>query len=197
MAPSAERDYPMHMSTKTRRWTRADLARLPDDGNRYEVLDGELLVTPQASVSHQRIATDLVVALAPYCARHFIGFVVGPGAVQFGKNELQADVQVIPGPRPAAKTKWGDLPLPLLVVEILSESTSRRELGVKLEAYLRLGVPTYWVVDGEERQVTVCSPAPADSLVVTDVLRWQPRDGVAALEIPLTDLLPRAARGSP
>ena len=36
----------MHMATKTRRWTRADLARLPDDGNRYEVLDGELFVTP-------------------------------------------------------------------------------------------------------------------------------------------------------
>ena len=47
----------MQMVTKTRRWTRDDLAALPDDGNRYEVLDGELLVTPQAAYRHQRIAT--------------------------------------------------------------------------------------------------------------------------------------------
>jgi Uma2 family endonuclease len=180
----------MHMSTKTRPWTRTDLARLPDDGNRYEVLDGELLVTPQASVRHQRIATGFVLALAPYCALHDIGFVVGPGAVPFGKNELQPDVQVIPGPPPPAKTEWTALPLPLLVIEILSDSTSRRDLGVKLEAYMRLGVPAYWVVDGEERQVTVCSPASSESLVITGVVRWQPRAGVAALEIPLEGLLP-------
>ena len=49
----------MHMATKTRRWTRADLASLPDDGNRYEVLDGELFVTPQAAYRHQRIAFRL------------------------------------------------------------------------------------------------------------------------------------------
>jgi Uma2 family endonuclease len=114
----------MQTAIKTRPWTRADLARLPDDGNRYEVLDGELLVTPQASVSHQRIAIELSMALEQYCARHSIGFVVGPGAVPFGKNELQPDVQVIPGPPPPAKTKWTALPLPLLVVEILSDSTS-------------------------------------------------------------------------
>jgi Uma2 family endonuclease len=184
------------MATKTRPWTRTELARLPDDGNRYEVLDGELLVTPQASVSHQRIATNLVVALAPYCARYAIGFVVGPGAVPFGKNELQPDVQVVPGPPPPAKTEWTALPLPLLVIEILSDSTSRRDLGVKLEAYMRLGVPTYWVVDGEERRVTVCSNSSGESVVVTDILRWQPRAGIAALEIPLDGLLPRATGSS-
>jgi Uma2 family endonuclease len=181
------------MSTSIRPWTRADLARLPDDGNRYEVLDGVLLVTPQAAVGHQRIATMLVVALEQYCARHSIGFVVGPGAVQFGENELQPDVQVVPGPAPAAKTTWAELPLPLLVVEILSDSTSRRDFGVKLEAYMRLGVPTYWVVDGEERRVTVWSGASSESLAVTDIVRWQPRDDVAPLAIPLEQFLPSEA----
>ena len=50
----------MHMATKNLRWTSADLARLPDDGNRYEVLDGELFVTPQAEFRHQRIACTTV-----------------------------------------------------------------------------------------------------------------------------------------
>ena len=48
----------MHMATRTRPWTRADLARLPDDGNRYEVLDGELFVTPQAGVPHQETGAN-------------------------------------------------------------------------------------------------------------------------------------------
>ena len=56
MPRSAERNYHMVMVAQAVRkgWTRADLLRLPDDGNRYEVLDGKLLVTPQASYPHQR-----------------------------------------------------------------------------------------------------------------------------------------------
>lgn len=56
----------MHMATKTHRWTRADLANLPDDGNRYEVLDGQLFVTPLPLFPHQWIATRLVALLTPY-----------------------------------------------------------------------------------------------------------------------------------
>ncbi len=73
----------MHMATRsprTRRWTRADLERLPDDGNRYEVLNGNLFVTPQAAFDHQDIAGALLVALRTYCAQHEIGIVVGPGS---------------------------------------------------------------------------------------------------------------------
>ena len=80
-----------------RPWTRADLARLPDDGNRYEVLDGQLLVTPQATYAHQRVAIELAMRLEIYARQHAVAHVVGPGAVPFRKNELQPDVQVIPG----------------------------------------------------------------------------------------------------
>lgn len=144
------------MAVETRPWTRADLARLPDDGNRYEVLDGRLLVTPQASYPHQRVATAIALALFGYERTAGPFSVVGPGAVPFGDNELQPDVQVIPGHHPEVE-HWTDLPVPVLVVEVLSASTRRRDFGIKLDAYLnRLGIPEVWLVDRHEPAIHVC-----------------------------------------
>src|SRR5450755_3169587 len=138
----------MLMATKTRRWTSADLVDLPDDGNRYEVLDGELFVTPQAAHDHQVVAFAFARKLADFCDAHGIAYIAAPGAVMWDDNELQPDIQVIPGKfvlRSGAK--WKDLPLPLLVVEVLSPSTWQRDLKKKREAYLRIEIPTYWTVD--------------------------------------------------
>src|SRR5258708_4677710 len=127
---SAERNYHMVMVAQAVRKgsVRADLLRRPDDGNRYEVLDGKLLVTPQASYPHQAIAAELIARLRPYGVRHQIGAVVGPGAVIMGPNELQPDVQVIPGNPANLSPKWERHPKPILVVEILSATTKRRDL---------------------------------------------------------------------
>ena len=183
----------MHMATETRPWTRADLARLPDDGNRYEVLDGELFVTPQARYDHQVIAAGLLAELRSYCQRHNLGHVVGPGAVIFGDSELQPDVQVVPGPRAPAGTEWKDLPAPLLVVEVLSDSTARRDVGKKRDAYLHIDIPAYWVVDADKRRVLVWTAVSHEPTIVTDVVRWQPRSGLPPLEIPLDSFLPPPA----
>ncbi len=174
-------------AVRTRLWTRADLARLPDDGNRYEVLDGALLVTPQAAFEHQRVATRLAVALTRYCDAHGIGVVVAPGAVPRGRSELQPDVQVVPG-TPPRRAKWTSLPRPLLVVEVLSDSTSRRDLGVKLDAYLRWGIAEYWVVDIDARCVHVFRPGGPEGRVIDAVLTWQPVAGVPALALQLNEL---------
>jgi Uma2 family endonuclease len=180
----------MHMVTTTHRWARADLGRLPDDGNRYEVLDGELFVTPQAAYRHQAIAFDLAFALQRYCIDHDIGRVVGPGAVVFDQNELQPDVQVIPGHHPPqADTEWEQLPLPLLVAEVLSDSTRQRDFGKKKAAYERLGIATYWIVDPGKRRVIAMSVRSAEPEIVTDVLRWQPRGDLPPLEIPIATFL--------
>jgi Uma2 family endonuclease len=178
----------MHMATKTRPWTRADLARLPDDGNRYEVLDGELLVTPQANPPHQWIATELASALRDYCTRHSLGVVVGQGAVVFGKNELQPDVEVIPCAPGELARRWDDVPTPILVVEILSEGSTRHDRVTKRDAYRDRGIPVYWIVDPEERTVRVVRPDRADE-VVADVLRWQPVSALEPLEIELSAIL--------
>lgn len=179
----------MHMATRTRPWTRADLARLPDDGNRYEVLDGELFVTPQARVLHQYVATGFASRLAAYCERHALGVAVGPGAVPFGKNELQPDVQVVPVAPSHLPDRWDELPLPTLVVEVLSDATDRRDRGKKRDAYVRLGIPEYWIVDIGEHAVTVVRPGRPDERV-TGRLRWQPRAAIRALEIELAEIFP-------
>jgi Uma2 family endonuclease len=96
-----------------------------------------------------------VVALERYLRPTGVAHVVGPAAVPFGPNELQPDVMVIPGPRRPGS--WKDGPAPILVVEVLSRSTRRRDFGIKLAAYLdRVRVQTVWIVDHHEREVHVC-----------------------------------------
>ena len=183
----------MHMATRTRRWTRADLARLPDDGNRYEVLNGELFVTPQAAYGHQYVAFAIARKLFDYCHAHRIGEVVGPGAVVWEENELQPDVQVIPGRHePRRDTKWEDLPRAILVVEVLSDSTRRRDFGKKRDAYRDLLIPVYWIVDLEKRLVVVWNDRSPEPEFVTDVLRWTPVADVPPLEIVVADFFDTA-----
>lgn len=180
----------MHMATKVRRWTRAELARLPDDGHRYEVLDGELFVTPQASFPHQRIATQLSYLLIPYVEANSLGVVVGPGAVIVGDNELQPDVQVVPV-SPTTKTdKWDRLPRPILVVEVLSRITRRRDVGKKKQAYRRWRIPSYWVIDRFDRRALIWEGPEAEPLIVTDQIVWHPAGASTPLTIQLDRVLP-------
>jgi Uma2 family endonuclease len=188
MAGVNENRSAMVMASKdsaSMRWTRAELERLPNDGNRYEVLDGELFVTPQASFGHQRVAVLLTLAIDPYCALHGLGVVVAPGAVIFGESELQPDVQVVPGDPLLLSRKWEELARPLLVIGVLSEPTRSRDLGRKREAYLRTGIPEYWVIDAEVRRALVWTRGTGDPLIVTDTLAWHPRVELAPLELPL------------
>ena len=177
------------MAIKTARWTRHDLERFPRDGNRYEVLDGELLVTPQASPDHQVVAARLFVALYSYCKTHRAGLAVGPGAVIFGKNELQPDIEVFGDNSYRPGRTWNELPYPILVVEVLSPFavSRRRDLDTKREAYLRLGIPEYWVVDIDQRHVHVWSSG-RDEAIVSDLLRWTPNAAIAPFELPLDQL---------
>jgi Uma2 family endonuclease len=173
-------------SQRIHRWTRDDLARLPDDGNRYEVLDGALLVTPQAAFGHQRAAWRLAFLIGDYCERHRIGQIVCPGAVPHGDSELQPDIQVIPGHH-AFSAEWTELPTPILVVEVLSPSTKRRDFGIKRDAYLRWGVAEYWIVDIDARCVHVSRRDEEMKTVDTKVV-WKPDAAAPACEIRVTEL---------
>ena len=181
----------MPMPLKVHRWTRADLARLPDDGNRYEVLDGQLLVTPQARPPHQGIGVQLILALTPYLTEHRLGVALGPAVVIFGKNELQPDVAVLPIQRSELPEEWDAVPRPILVIEVTSMSTKRRDLGIKREAYQKLGIPNYWVVDRFARRALCWTREADEPTIVTDTLVWRPRAEIDPLAIPLGDILAR------
>jgi Uma2 family endonuclease len=169
-------------------WTREDLARLPDDGNRYEVLDGELFVTPMPVPLHQWLASSLARALGAYVEAHGIGSVLGPSAVVWSRNELQPDVAVLPVQPDQLRAKgWEDLPMPLLVIEVLSPSTRSRDRGRKRAAYQALGISEYWMVDPETSHVTVAL-ADGTERLVEDQLMWTPFAGVEPFTLPLRTL---------
>lgn len=179
----------MFMAIKAARWTRHDLERFPRDGNRYEVLDGELLVTPQAAPDHQVVAARLGAALWNYCEQNGVGLCVGPGAVVWGDNELQPDIEVLPLGSYRRGIKWVQMPSPLLVVEVLSPFgvSANRDFVVKRKAYRKRKIQVYWVVDHEKRRVHVWSGRNAER-IVTDTLRWQPKPDAPAFQIRLDDL---------
>jgi Uma2 family endonuclease len=174
------REVRMHMALDTRAWTRADLDRLPDDGNKYEVLDGELLVTPAPSAPHQEIIAWLNARLTLFVVAHGIGRVHQARSVMVDGpvRQVEPDLMVLP---PGRIETWDAAPVPMLVVEVLSKATRRRDLEQKRRFYMERGVGEYWVVDRAARSVTFISRD--GSGTTTTLLTWRPTGTPEALEI--------------
>src|SRR5262245_26303406 len=137
----------MQMPMRTKKWTLAELHSLPDDGNKYELIHGELFVTPAPSEEHETILARLTRILDPYVNANGLGFVYHPRAVvRFKGSEADPDLMVRQ-PKVGRGRDWVNAPVPSLIVEVLSGSTRRRDLGPKREYYLEVGVPEYWIVD--------------------------------------------------
>lgn len=121
-----------------------DLASAPDDGHRYELLDGSLLVTPSPLPLHQRAVVRLTMLLGGACPEDLEVF-VAPFDVRLAENTvLQPDVLVV---RRADLTEQRLDGIPLLAVEVLSPSTRNIDLMLKHDRYARAGCAAYWVVD--------------------------------------------------
>jgi len=140
------------MSAKTV-LTYADYAALPDDGKRYELLDGELFVMPSPSGWHQVILANLVRALDLHVRSRHLGMILfAPLDVIFADTSVaQPDLVYIDNERMPLLARRGVEGAPTLLVEILSPSTTRRDREVKFSLYARYGVPFYWIVDPEAR----------------------------------------------
>jgi Uma2 family endonuclease len=177
----------MHMARQVQPlvWTLDELDRLPDDGNKYELVRGELFVTPAPSPRHERIVVVLSDILGDYVRAHGIGRAFRARAVVRVKgNEVEPDIMVRQWTA-HAQEKWEHVPLPLLVVEVLSGVTRRRDSSSKREFYLDLGIPDYWIVDGTARTIRSIRPGTED-VVASDVLSWHPLKAAEplALDIP-------------
>jgi Uma2 family endonuclease len=138
-----------------RSWTFAEYCALPDDGQRYEVLDGELVVVPSPNRRHQSILVDLVLRLRPWLDAHGGGaLLIAPLDVRLDERTVcQPDLLVIAAADLARHPEgYVDGP-PLLVCEILSRSTRGRDLIRKRSLYARFGVPWYWIVDPDGRSI--------------------------------------------
>jgi Uma2 family endonuclease len=138
--------------------THEDLVSLPDDGNRYEIINGELIVTPAPLVRHQRVVVNLAVLLRLFLTQHNIGEVlVAPFDVVLGPNDVvQPDLLVIGSEQGRLKDSQNAFEgSPRLVVEILSPSSQRTDLVRKMALYARTGVPEYWMVDPERHEIAI------------------------------------------
>jgi len=139
-----------------RTWRHEDLLELPDDGRRYEIVEGELFELPSPGWDHQTVAFNLVTLLALLVEARGGTLRFAPLDVFFqGADPVQPDVVVLlPGgaARPSARGVEGP---PDLLIEVIGPSTRGRDLKVKPALYARAGVPECWTVDPEERTVTV------------------------------------------
>ena len=142
-----------HMTVMPRAgdWTADDLDDLPDDGLRYELVDGVLLVSPSPAVTHQAAVVNLLERLLQHVPPH-LRVLTAPLDVRFSPvRQLQPDVLVVPREVAALKLERD----PLLVVEVLSPSTRATDLTLKRHVFEQAGVPSYWLLDPEEPSLTV------------------------------------------
>ncbi len=126
-----------------------DLCRLPSNGKRYEIMDGELHVTPAPRRSHQKVVTNLGYFLTEHAKRTGRGEVyVAPFDVVFSQFDVvEPDVFFISETRLSVLTDKNVQGAPDLVVEVLSESTAEIDRTTKLKLYARYGVEEYWIID--------------------------------------------------
>jgi Uma2 family endonuclease len=176
----------MPVAATEKLWTLEELHRLPDDGNKYELVRGELFVTPAPTDMHETILARLTRILEPYVARHALGYVYHPRAVfRFDGSEVEPDLMVRAG-QPRGGT-WDTAPRPILIVEVLSPTTRRRDRGPKRGLYVDAAIHDYWIVDPDGRAITVIQPG-ADDLIARDGFVWHPRGASDGLSIKTADV---------
>jgi len=180
----------MVMPEAARYLTVDDVLAFPDDGNRYELVFGELLVSPTPRLRHQRVVHRLADVLKPYCEREGLGEVfAAPADLSWGRTDVltQPDVFVLP-PEYRRGAEWADVRHVPLVVEVLSPSTARYDRFSKRLAYREVGVPTYWILDAEARVAEVWTPDVHVPRVEREALRWHPANASAPLVVELAAL---------
>jgi Uma2 family endonuclease len=144
------------------RLTYEDYCLLPDDGKRYEIIEGELYVTPSPVSAHQRAVTNLTYYLVEFTKRLGRGQIfVAPFDVVFSQYDVvEPDLIYISSERASVLTEKNVQGAPDLVIEVLSESTERRDRTTKLKLYARYGVREYWLIDPAARTAEIHRMAP-------------------------------------
>ncbi|HET8713006.1 MAG TPA: Uma2 family endonuclease [Gemmatimonadales bacterium] len=177
-------------------WTAARVRQLPDDGRRYEVVDGELLVTPAPSWNHQAAVAELYVALRSYCKAAKVGeAVMSPADIEFDvKTLVQPDVFIVPLDKGRPK-EWSDIRDLMLAAEVISPSSARADRTVKRRRYQRAGVPEYWIVDVDARVIERWHPADERPEVVIDELLWQPHGSAVTFQLDLAEFFRSVLEG--
>lgn len=177
-------------------WTPEMVLALPEDGKRYECIDGELLVTPAPRPAHQLCLKELSRVLDPYIRGRGLGLLIDREAdIRLEPTSLVVpDLIVVPPTVRLPIRRWEDVTALLLAVEILSPSTAYRDRGIKRRYYQRVGVPQYWIVDLDARLVERWRPEDERPEVLREQLLWQPNPETSPLVIELAPLFDEVER---
>jgi Uma2 family endonuclease len=192
-------EHIMGMPAETmRRWTASEVRELIDAAPlatpRYELVDGELLVTPGPSMPHQMVVGLLLVALSAYLDREQVGKPVSsPSDVELEPEDIrQPDVYVIPIAEWRRVLHDGNPVRELLLaIEVVSPSSGRHDRVKKRPGYQR-HVPEYWIIDLDSRLVERWRSDDDRPEILSDTISWQPRGAHTAMEIDLPNFFARA-----
>lgn len=173
-----------------RKLTYDEFQTLPRDGSkRFELIEGEVYMTPSPNTAHQRAVRRLLRSLDEFVEERGLGEVfVAPYDIVFSKwTALEPDLLFIRKDRSAIITDANVQGVPDLVVEVLSPSNKTYDRETKMRAYESAGVPEIWCVDPEERSLEILNLGPDGRYVVTATLSGSAAIVSSALpDLPLT-----------
>jgi Uma2 family endonuclease len=177
-----------------RRWTVAEVRALPEEpGKRFEVVDGELLVSPGPSFAHQRVTRRFLALFGAYLDLWRVADVLGgPAEIEADPHTMvQPDIFVLPLVDGHLPRDWAEVEHALLILEVLSPSTARYDRVKKRRRYQRLGAE-YWIVDPGARLVERWMPDDERPAMIDDRITWQPDGAGEPLSIDLVTLFAKA-----
>lgn len=177
----------MGMPLAVPRYTIEDLARFPDDSQRYELVEGMLIVTPAPGDVHEVVLHRLHMALGNFLDPTSAAYIVGRSEIERGVDtHLEPDLMVYPSSYRLG-TPWKEVREWWLAVEVFSRSSVIYDREIKSGVYLALGVAEVWLVDPRGHTVEVCR-AGDEPHVVSDRLSWIPPRGHRGLVIDLAEI---------
>lgn len=174
------------MALRVPQYTTSDIDLLPDDGNRYEILAGMLLVTPGPGSAHQGVAARLSAMFAEHILRRRLRL-FSPGTVRRPPlTHLEPDLLVMP-PDFVPGTPWEEATEYWLAVEVLNRSSRVYDREFKRDAYLALGVREVWLVDITNRCIETCDGS-GRTRIEHETVEWSAPDGTSSVRIELDEL---------
>jgi Uma2 family endonuclease len=192
----------MGMPAMRRHWTTADVRALIDESPtawpRYELIGGELIVTPAPGGLHQYAVKEILILLDTYLRDEPVGSaLMSPANLELEPGTItQPDVFVIPAggaPSDNDAFQWSDVNSLLLAVEVISPGSIRTDRITKREYYMNAGVPDYFIVDVDARIIERWTQGRDTPVVLRDRLVWHPPRARTPLDIPLPAYFDRIA----
>ena len=183
----------MGMPVHHRKYTVDDLDAMPDDGNRYEIIDGELFVTPPPLMLHQRVQMAFIAELISFVPSIGAELFAAPIAVRASRDtQVGPDLIAVPLLSDADESMcYIPMARLLLAIDVLSPSTTKVDLALKRRLYRRERVNEYWTVDVRRRLVLVWTPGRQSPRVEDTTLVWYPQREGSPLMINLMILFDR------